>query len=256
MGSGRLVCGCFREGLQRERLNRRVMVGGLNMIHRYIDAEIDRVRDCPQAAMLSDKAFERLEESLVRVAGFVAGDTLTCLVAEELEDENPIAATFPDLITKDERMRAESEIRRRVDEGTMSLPGALVERLTEPLGFRASAFIEALERLEARRDEISDGLLDGRRFTAIVDVGLSAGDTHNCGRSVTIFHTDAGSFVYKPHDLRVDVQLHEFCERFFQDFVRIPRAVAFAEGFGVSEFVEKLFGILWENIYTAAEHFA
>lgn len=209
------------------------------MIHRYIDAEIDRVRDCPQAAMLSDKAFERLEESLVRVAGFVAGDALTCLVAEELEDENPIAATFPDLITKDERMRAESEIRRRVDEGTMSLPGALVERLTEQLGFRASAFIEALERLEARRDEISDGLLDGRRFTTIVDVGLSAGDTHNCGRSVTIFHTDAGSFVYKPHDLRVDVQLHEFCERFFQDFVRIPRAVAFAEGFGVSEFVEK-----------------
>ena len=209
------------------------------MLRRYVETELGRVRDCPQAAMLSDRVFERLDESFTRTAEFVAGDTATHLVAEVLADENPIAASFPDLITKEERSRALEEIRRRLDEGTMSLPETLVERLTEQLGSVASAFVEALGRLGARRDEICEGLFDGRRFETVTDVRLSAGDTHNGGRSVQVFHTNTGSLVYKPHDLSMDVQLHAFCERFFEGFVKIPRAIAFAEGFGVSEFVEK-----------------
>ncbi len=209
------------------------------MFRRYVEAELDRVRDCTQAAMLSDRVYERLDDSLIRTAEFVAQDTVTHLVAEALADENPIAASFPDLITKEERRRAESEIRRRLDEGTMSLSETLVERLCGQLRSVTDAFVEALGRLEARRGEICEELFDGRRYETITDVRLSAGDTHNGGRSVQVFHTDAGSFVYKPHDLRMDVQLHAFCERFFADFVRIPRAVAFAEGFGVCEYVEK-----------------
>ena len=52
-------------------------------------------------------------------------------------DENPIAASFPDLITKEERERAMDGIRRRLDEGTLSLPETLVERLAEQLRFAA-----------------------------------------------------------------------------------------------------------------------
>lgn len=52
--------------------------------------------------MLSDRVFERLDESFTRTAEFVAGDTATHLVAEVLADENPIAASFPDLITKED----------------------------------------------------------------------------------------------------------------------------------------------------------
>ena len=116
------------------------------MFRRYVEAELDRVRHCPQAAMLSDKALERLDESLARTAEFVAGDTATHLVAEALADENPVAASFPDLITREERGRALDEIRRRLDDGAMSLPEALVERLTEQLGSVASAFVEAVMR--------------------------------------------------------------------------------------------------------------
>ena len=82
------------------------------MFRRYVEAELDRVRHCPQAAMLSDKALERLDESLTRTAEFVAGDTATHLVAEALADENPVAAEFPDLITAEERGRALDEIRQ------------------------------------------------------------------------------------------------------------------------------------------------
>ncbi len=209
------------------------------MFRRYVETELDRVKGCPQATMLSERAIERMGESLTRTAEFVAGDTATHLITKVLADENPIAASFPDLITKEERRQASDEIRRRLDEGTMSLPETLVERLTEQLSLATSAFVEALKRLEAHRDEICEELLDKRRFTTIMDVSLSAGDTHNGGRSVAVFHTDAGSLVYKPHDLRMDVQLHALCERFFADFVKIPRAVSFTEGFGVSEFVKK-----------------
>ena len=87
-----------------------------------------------------------MDESFTRTAEFVAGDTAAHLVAEVLADENPIAASFPDLITKEERSRALEEIRGRLDEGTMSLPETLVERLTEQLGSVASAFVEAVMR--------------------------------------------------------------------------------------------------------------
>jgi lantibiotic modifying enzyme len=102
-----------------------------------------------------------------------------------------------------------------------------------------SSLLEALDRLAEHRDEICDALLAGRRFQTVDDVALSTGDAHNRGRSVTIFTTDAGKLVYKPHDLRVDEQLYKFVERFFGDFVGVPHAIAFGSQFGVCEFVEK-----------------
>ena len=55
---------------------------GWEMLRRFVETELGRVRDCPQAAMLSDRVFERLDESFTRTAEFVAGDTATHLVAE------------------------------------------------------------------------------------------------------------------------------------------------------------------------------
>ena len=88
------------------------------MFRRYVEAELDRVRHCPQAAMLSDKALERLDESFARTAEFVAGDTATHLVAEALADENPVAAEFPDLITAEERRDEIRQALRSFDPNT------------------------------------------------------------------------------------------------------------------------------------------
>ena len=188
--------------------------------------------------MLGDRVYERLEDALKRKVELVAGSTATHMISQAVVD-NPFATAFPDLITDAERTQALDTIRRQLDSGAMTLPEPLVECLELQLGNATSGLLEALDRLAEHRDEICDALLEGRRFQTIDDVILSTGDAHNCGRSVTIFTTDAGKLVYKPHDLRVDEQLYGFVERFFGDFVGIPRAIAFGSQFGVCEFVEK-----------------
>ena len=208
------------------------------MFRRFVEHQLDRVGQCPQASMLGDKVYQRLEATLKRIVELIAGSTTTHMVSQAVTD-NPFAAAFPDLITNAERAQALDTIRRQLDSGDMTLPEPLVECLELQLGYATSAFLEALDRLVEHRDAICDTLLAGRGFQTIDDVTLSTGDVHNHGRSVTIFTTDAGKLVYKPHDLRVDEQIHGFVERFFGDFVGIPRAIAFGSQFGVCEFVEK-----------------
>ena len=208
------------------------------MFRRFIEHQLARVRQCPQASMLGDRVYERLEDTLKRKVEFIAGSTATYMISQAVVD-NPFATAFPDLITDAERTQALDTIRRQLDSGTVTLPEPLVECLELQLGNATNGFLEALDRLAEHRDEICDAFLAGRRFQTIDDVTLSTGDAHNCGRSVTIFVTDAGKLVYKPHDLRVDEQLHGFVERFFGDFVGIPHAIAFGSQFGVCEFVEK-----------------
>ena len=208
------------------------------MFRRFVEQQLARVRQCPQASMLGNRVYERLEEALKRIVEFIAGSTAAHMISQAVVD-NPFATAFPDLITDAERAQALDTIRGQLDSGAMTLPEPLVECLELQLGSATSALLEALDRLVEHRDEICDALLAGRRFQAIDDIELSTGDTHNCGRSVAIFHTDAGTLVYKPHDLRVDELLYEFVERFFGDFVGVPRAIAFGSQFGVCEFVEK-----------------
>ena len=209
------------------------------MFEHLVDRELDRIRTCPQAKMLGGSVFGRLRECLRRRVELIALSTTTHMICRVVESQNPVAAACPELLCQAERTQALDELRRRIDDKEWSLPEPLVECLELELGNVTDAFVEALKRLAENRDAISGALLKGRRIRVIEDVVLSAGDTHRCGRSVTVFHTDAGSLVYKPHDLRVDVCLHEFCGRFFGDFVGIPRAIAFGGEFGVCEYVEK-----------------
>ncbi|MBQ9043709.1 MAG: DUF4135 domain-containing protein [Eggerthellaceae bacterium] len=160
--------------------------------------------------MLADKVYERLEGALRRKVAFITDSTVTHMVAQAVAADNPFAAAIPGLLTNQDRERGLASVRQQVESGALKLPEPLVERLELQLGYVTDAFLEALARLEENQDAICNALLDGRRFQVIEDVGLSAGDTHNRGRSVTIFHTDAGTLVYKPHDLRAEGRLREF----------------------------------------------
>ena len=209
------------------------------MFHRLVESQLDRVRECPQAGMLGATVYIKLEDSLQRKAEFVASSTVTHMVAQVAAADNPFAAALPDLLTKEEKDRALTSIQQQLDAGVLSLPEPLVACLEQQLGNTTNAFIEALGRLTNNRDALCDALLEGRRFQTIDDVDLSTGDTHNCGRSVTVFVTDAGKLVYKPHDLHVDGQVYDFVQRFFGEFVGIPRSIAFGDQFGFCEFIEK-----------------
>ena len=103
------------------------------MFRRFIEHQLARVRRCPQASMLGDRVYERLEDALRRTVELIAGSTTTHMVSQAVTD-NPFAAAFPDLITDAERAQALDTIRRQLDSGAMTLPEPLVDCLELQLG--------------------------------------------------------------------------------------------------------------------------
>ena len=201
--------------------------------------QLDRVRNCPQAGMIGEKVYEKLETSLKRAAETITGSTVTQWVAERSAAENPFAAAHPEFLTNEEKNRAQDEITQQLESGTMTLPGPLSDCLAQKLEDVTDGFLEMLGRMEENREVICTALTGGKLYQRIEDAQLSAGDTHNRGRSVMVLVTDVGKLVYKPHDMRGDEWICTLAERFFPEFVGVPRSVAFGEHFGVCEFIDK-----------------
>ena len=208
------------------------------MFRKLIDDEIERVKAASQAGMLGKKVYERFEGALNSVADEVTESTVTSFISAELKDGNPFAM-IPGLVTKEERERAVSAIERKIADGIIVLPEPLTEILALRLSNMTNAFLEMLDRISMNRKAVCDHLTGGRQYTKLEDIELSAGDTHNHGRSVMILTTDAGKLVYKPHDMRGDRCIYELADRFFPGFVGIPKCIAFGDSFGVCEFIGK-----------------
>lgn len=95
---------------------------------------------------------------------------------------------------------------------------------------------EMLDRINEAYDDISAVLIK-ERFSEICGIDPGKGDVHNFGRSTTLVSTDKGSFVYKPHDVMIDLRSSELIERFFSDVMQSPSVLAY-EDYGFSEFVK------------------
>ena len=209
------------------------------MFEAYIKEQKERVKCSFYAGLLCQKVEEKFESSLKTLTALITGSSAKRLIANEVSEDNPYAAMMPDIITSEQRKKAEKTIQQKIQAGTLSLPEPLLEILTIRLKNVTDAFLEMLCRMEKHKEEISSALLGGKTYTKITDIELSAGDTHNHGRSVVILHTDTGKLVYKPHNMKGDAYIYSLAERFFPEFVGIPKVIAFADRFGVCEFIEK-----------------
>ncbi len=186
--------------------------------------------------MLSPQAMCSIEEWLWRAVERVAGHAWLRMLAEIIGSENPFAASNPHMLTNEQKGRAARVFAKRIEAGDMALPKPLTETLSSHLRDLADATVEMLRCMADYQDEICEELFEGKVYTLIEDVELSVGDFHNHGRSVAIVATDVGRLVYKPRDLRGDVEFSCFVKRFFPDIVEVPQAVALSEDFGVCEF--------------------
>ena len=209
------------------------------IFQKLIDERLNSVRACPQAGMLGENVCRNLEKVLRRIVRRITQSTEEKLLSQEVTGSNPVAASWSFLLTKEERQDALRSIQQKLEDGRMTLPATLEEVLSQQLNSVTDAFLEMLARMEAHRDAICAALTGGKLYRRIEDITLSAGDTHNCGRSVTIVHTDAGKLVYKPHDLRGDEWISGLVNRYYPEFVGIPASIAFGDSFGVCEYIEK-----------------
>ena len=93
------------------------------MFRRFVERQLARVRQCPQAGMLGDRVYERLEDTLKRKVELIAGSTTTHMISQAVAD-NPFAAAFPDLITDIEPALNEVVM---IKYGTLALQGEVNE---------------------------------------------------------------------------------------------------------------------------------
>ena len=226
---------------------------------KYINEQLNRLRGSSGEALLSEQAVSAFEDQMTELAESISRSTLDSLISDEVLPENPLAKYSPELITNEQREKAVLSIEEKLRACRLSLPAPLPDILTLRLRNVTDGFIEMLDRLITHRGEICGALTDGKLFTVIESIELSAGDTHNCGRSVAILHTDAGKLVYKPRDMRLEAYIYELVEQCFPDVVGIPKCVTFAGKFGISEFItkqrsegEKNGKLFWHNMGGAA----
>ena len=94
---------------------------------------------------------------------------------------------------------------------------------------------EMLSRIDQCHAEISETLLAGHAFHELTGIDES-GDLHNNGHATTLITSDTGTFVYKPHDVRIDLMAHHLFRKLFSDVLYSP-AVVSKDAYGFAEFI-------------------
>ncbi|MBQ7732461.1 MAG: type 2 lantipeptide synthetase LanM [Synergistaceae bacterium] len=207
------------------------------MFTEYVNIQINRVKSCPQSGMLGENVISKLEDVLKHLTAMITKSTQTQITAQ-ITPDNPFAG-IPGAAHKKDFEKALKTAKKQIDEGTLIIPELLIDTLKSRLTAVTDSFLEMLSRIDEKRDDICNALTNGKQYRIINDIDLEAGDTHNNGRNVAIIHTDAGKIVYKPHDMRGDEQIYMLAKKFFNEFVGIPKSIAFGDKFGVCEFIEK-----------------
>lgn len=96
------------------------------------------------------------------------------------------------------------------------------------------------------KEEICEKLLRRRNFNTINGLNSTGSDPHNGNLKTTRVITDAGVFVYKPHDLRQDEFLCNFVRKFAEGCFYVPECIACSrtdadgntEYYGFCEYIE------------------
>ena len=113
---------------------------------------------------------------------------------------------------------------------------SLLLKVQDTADLYQSFLIELHQRLETAQDQIGSVLLGGSPFHTLVQIAINSGDTHNKGRSTAVIETDTGSFVYKPHDVRIDRNAQKLVSRLFSDVMKLPKVIS-CEGYGFCEYI-------------------
>lgn len=109
---------------------------------------------------------------------------------------------------------------------------------------------ETICRLEQNKEKIEKSLLFGKPIQTIQTFNFAGADVHNGGRVTVQIVTDAGCFVYKPHDVRQDAFLSMLLSKHLGDVVRVPSSIPCEDAkgrFGFCEFIVNHPSETWEE---------
>lgn len=180
---------------------------------------------------ISRLLFERLND--------IASPALNALLAERLSHTNPIAALNIQLVPQVERDTASAELLEeleRTDLASIRTMPILLEQLDRSTVQFTDMIQDMLKRIYRNRADIASTFFSGKEFGEITDISCDGSDLHENGRCTVILTTQAGKFLYKPHDCQTDALYAQLVEQFFSDITYAPHCVV-AEGYGFCEFI-------------------
>lgn len=158
------------------------------------------------------------------------------IIRKELQSINPLFAKFPQLATEETLSVAFSKIEEKLKEEPSFIPAGLIENTIVDFANFIRCFLSDFER---NKTFIEQTLFDGKVITEITDISATLCLGHEQGCFVLIINTNSGRFVYKKHDCRTDVWLHDFLMHFFVGHVYSPKCWADSDNCGFCEFIDR-----------------
>lgn len=208
----------------------------------YVTPAVNRLFDQPLSCLFHNDVRNDLSKALFyRLYGACFG-ICKSLSASETALLCPASVFDPSLITDDIRAAASDRVLQKLHAPEKeAFPfdyRLLIKKLSEISDSFFFSVNEMLERIAKHKTEIEKYLLSGKIFSVITSLPQTDADTHNGGRVTTVIVTDAGKFVYKPHDLRGDVCFSALLAEFLPDTAKVPACITENSHYGFSEFVE------------------
>ncbi len=200
----------------------------------------ESLRKADAASILSEQALSDFSRALFYRLYRASFGFLSALTEEEISRRSPSAALDPSQLTA-ELIRDASEkalIRLRSDEALAENYPLFRQDLCGIADTFRLVTEEMLERILFNKSRIEARLLAGKTFSRITGLPPLDSDSHNSGRATTVVITDAGRFVYKPHDIRGDELIASVLADILPDTAYIPACVTSGAEYGFSEFIE------------------
>lgn len=193
-------------------------------------------RPCQRAAMLE----------LVELLRAFANETLKMLCTRKLANENPLwtidARLAPDAAVADARQK----LARDLLVSELAVLNQAAPLLRSELDRQVSRFTtvtaELCERIWHNRDSMAKELFGARDTGMVTAISSKMGDSHNGGRRTTLITCEAGRFVYKPRDCRMDVWFADTANKYVHDALAQPKTMVCSDShgaWGVQQYMER-----------------
>ena len=188
---------------------------------------------------ISSSCKKDIENGLVRRIAKIITPSLSRLFLEYMNDIDVLDSYIEDSESDSHDVYRNEFLKNMTDNGCEVLikrVPKLIEMVRRIHAQYGNVIVEFIQRTDSSYDDICSVLLNDS-FSVMTGVTVDSGDAHNNGHTTSIVETDKGKFVYKPHDVRIDLRSYELFNRFFSDIMSAPKVSSF-DGYGFTEFVE------------------
>ena len=208
----------------------------------YVDTFFEELKESKYSSFLSSTAITHLSILLFNQLFIIAYDCLHIELISEIGKKNIAVFFGEDYATEEEKIEASNKVYEKLVKAGKDYFDSDVPQLKVELDKRYDLFknntYEMLERLFNDKELISNKFFNGEIIERIADIKGATEDIHNGGKYTAIIISNAGSFIYKPHSLDIDVWFCDISNKYFNSIIHVPKTISIDGKYGYSKFIQ------------------